>query len=145
MTGSAWQTEQSVDTAASPDFAWAYMSNVANWDDPPAQFVLEGPFADGSRGTTHMPGQPPQHWRLRDVVPVKSYTIEFSLDGAIMYFKWRFAALGEGRTRLTQQIVLDGENAATYLPLVQQSFAVSLKPGMERIAASIDAAHIARE
>src|ERR1700747_3057262 len=114
-----------------------------NWDDPPARFVLDGPFADGSRGVTPMPGQPPRHWSLRDVIPMSSYTIEVPLDGAVMYFRWRFAALGDGRTRLTQQIVLEGENAAPYSPLVQQSFAVSLKPGMERIAASMDAAYSA--
>jgi len=136
MTNIVWQTEHSVETTASVDFAWAYMSNVANWDDPPAQFTLEGPVADGSRGTTEMPGQPKQQWFLRDVIPATSYTIEFPLDRAV--------TLPDARVRLTQRIVLDGENAAAYLPVVQQTFASSLRPGMERIAASIDAAHNSR-
>jgi Polyketide cyclase / dehydrase and lipid transport len=140
MAEIAWQAEHSVETAASADFAWGYMSNVANWDDPPAQFVLEGPFAEGSRGTTRMPDQPPQHWHLRDVTTRKSYTVEFPLDSAVMQFRWSFAALPDGRTRLTQTIVLYSENASAYLPIVQQAFALSLQPGMERIAASIDAA-----
>jgi len=144
MTNNVWQTEHSVETTASVDFAWAYMSNVANWDDPPAQFTLEGPFADGSSGTTEMPGQPKQQWFLRDVIPATSYTIEFPLDRAVLYFKWSFATLPDARVRLTQRIVLEGENAAAYLPVVQQTFASSLRPGMERIAASIDAAHNSR-
>jgi len=142
MTNITWQIEHSVETSASPDFAWTFMSNVANWDDPPAQFVLDGPFANGSRGATQMPGQPPRHWVLRDVVPMKCYTIEFPLEGAVMYFNWRFAALDSGRTLLTQRVILEGENPAPYLPVVQETFAASLKPGMERIAASIDAAYI---
>ena len=144
MSDTPWQTEHSVETSASPEFAWAYMSNVANWDDPPAQFTLDGPFANGSRGTTKMPGEPLRHWLLRDVVPMKSYTIEFPLDGAMLYFEWRFAAPGDGRTRLTQRVVLEGANAAAYLPGVRETFGVSLKPGMEKIAASIEAAYISR-
>ena len=142
MPDAAWQAEYSVETSASCEFAWAYMSNVANWDDPPAEFALDGPFADGSRGTTQLPGEPPRQWLLRDVVPMECYTIEFALDGAVMYFGWRVAALGDGRTRLTQRVVLEGENAAAYLPVVRETFGVSLKPGMEKIAASIEAAYI---
>ena len=121
------------------------MSNVANWDDPPARFVLEGSFTDGSYGTTQMPGQSPQPWKLRDVVPRQSYTVEFPLDGAVIYFKWYFAAISDERTGLTQRIILEGANAATYLSVVQQSFALSLKAGMERIAASIGAAYKSRQ
>jgi hypothetical protein len=88
-----------------------------------------------------MPGQPPQHWLLRDVVPLKSYTIEFPLDRATMYFKWSFAALADGCSRLSQHVALMGENAATYVPIVQETFALSLQPGMEKIAASMGAAY----
>jgi hypothetical protein len=142
MTDIAWQTEHSVETSASLDFAWTFMSNVANWDDPPAQPVLDGPFASGSRGTTQMPGQPLRHWQLRTVVPMKSYKIEFPLEGAVMNFEWRFAAMDNGRTLLTQCVALEGENAAAYLPAVQQTFGMSLKPGMEKISAAMDSAYI---
>jgi hypothetical protein len=56
MNEIAWQAH-SVETDASPSFAWSYLTDVRNWDDPPAQFVLDGPFADGTQGTTLMPGQ----------------------------------------------------------------------------------------
>ncbi len=92
-----------------------------------------------------MPGQPPQHWLLRNVVTQESYTIEFPLDAATMYFKWSFAELADGHTRLAQHIVLEGQNAATFLPIVQQTFTSSLRTGMERIAASIDAAYTPRK
>ena len=61
--------EHSVDANVSMTFAWNHWTEVANWDDPPAQFSLDGPFAEGAAGTTRMPGQAPIYWRVRDVVP----------------------------------------------------------------------------
>jgi len=138
-----WETEHSVETNAGPAFAWAYMSDVRNWDDPPAQFTLDGPFASGAHGTTQMPVQPARHWQLREVTPTESYTIEFQLDGASIFFEWRFAGLPDDRTRLTQHISLKGESASAFVADVQQAFASSLAPGMNKIAMAIDRAYTA--
>ena len=51
-TESVWTCEQSVDADVAVPFAWQFMTDVGNWSDPPAEFVLEGPFAPGTRGTT---------------------------------------------------------------------------------------------
>ena len=51
MSEIAWQIAHSVDSKADLPFAWAYITDVANWDDPPATFELEGPFEAGSYGT----------------------------------------------------------------------------------------------
>jgi len=142
MSDVAWEIEHSVETSASPAFAWTYMSNVENWDDPPAQFKLDGPFATGSRGATHMPGQEPLHWTLREVSPPDSYTIEGQLDRAVMLVQWQFSGLPDGRTLLKQHILLEGENAAAYLPGVAEAFTANLAPGMERIAAAIGQAEL---
>jgi hypothetical protein len=142
MSNAAWEIEHSVEVAANPAFTWTYMTDVANWDDPPAQFKLDGPFTAGGRGTTEMPGQPPRYWQIREVKPVESYTIEFSLDRATMSFEWRFTRLQSDRTRLTQHVSLEGKNAAAYLAEVQQAFTLSLEPGMNRIAQSIDRAYL---
>ena len=143
MSDVTWETEHSVETAANAAFAWTYMSHVTNWDDPPAQFELNGPFVTGGQGTTQMPGQPTRHWRLREVRPMESYTVEFRLDRATLAFEWSFNALPDGRARLTQHIALKGENASTYLTYVQGEFTSGLVPGMSRIAMSIDRAYAA--
>jgi Polyketide cyclase / dehydrase and lipid transport len=143
MSDVTWETEHSVETAADATFAWMYMSRVTNWDDPPAQFELGGPFVTGGQGTTQMPGQPPQHWQLRDVRPMESYMVEFRLDRATLSFEWRFNAVTDGRTRLTQHIELKGENASTYLTYVQGAFTSGLAPGMSKIAMAIDKAFAA--
>ena len=140
MNGIAWEIAHSVDTNATPAFAWAYMTSVANWDDPPAKFELDGPFTAGSRGTTRLPGQETLHWRLQELNPMKSYTLEMALDRAAMSFEWRFERLADGGTRLTQQIVLKGENATAYLTDVRAAFTASIAAGMNKIAAAMDRA-----
>ena len=136
-----WELSHSIETEASLAFAWAYMTDVANWSDPPAEFELEGPFVAGSHGITRTPGQEPRHWQLREVIPMKSYSIEAPLDRATISFEWRFEGLTEGRTRLTQRITLGGENAAAFLEQVQEAFAASLPAGMTRIATAMARAH----
>ena len=138
MSDVTWETEYSVEVAADATFAWTYMSDVRNWDDPPARFALDGPFVSGGRGTTEMPEQSARHWHLRDVRPGESYTVEFLLDGAALLFEWRFEEIDGGWARLTQRVLLAGENAAAYLTDVQGAFSSSLEPGMRRIAGALD-------
>ena len=140
MNDIAWEISHSVDADVAPIFAWRYMTNVANWDDPPATFELEGPFAAGSRGTTRIPGQESRYWHLREVTPAESYVLETSLYRATMSFEWRFEARPDGKTRLTQHIILSGENAPTYVEQVRPVFSSTLAPGMTRIAAAMERA-----
>jgi len=137
MATIAWKITHAVETNASLDFAWNYWTDVANWDDPPAIFQLEGPFATGSRGTTQLPGQEPLHWFIREVTPPNAATIEISLDGAGLSFEWRFAGLADGRTRLTQRIVLKGENAATYLSQVKAAFTANPPIALNKLATAM--------
>ncbi len=135
----AWECQCSVECDVPVSFAWQYMTDVSNWSDPPAEFALDGPFAAGSRGTTRMPGQPLAAWLIRDLDSGKSYTIEGGsfLERALMLFHWRFDALPDGRTRLTQRMELRGENAATYIDEIRAGFGPNLEPGMRRIAGNI--------
>jgi len=110
---------------------------VRNWNDPPAEFTLDGPFAAGSQGRTVIPGQEPVRWRISEVRPEQSYTLETTLEGATLSFKWCFDALADRRTRLTQRIELTGNNGAAYAQQVEASFGANLQSGMERIAATI--------
>ena len=107
MSEIVWQIRHTVEAEVGATFAWHFWSNVSNWDDPPNEFVLEGPFAAGSVGTTRMPGQDPVQWRIRDVVPGACATIEIELDRATVAFRWRFEAMSDSRTKLVQRITLE--------------------------------------
>ena len=137
MTTVAWEMTHSVETNASPAFAWHYWTNVANWDDPPARFELPAPFATGSRGVTYLPGQEPLHWLVREVTAPNAATIELSLDGATVSFEWRFVGLADGRTRLTQRIVLKGEKAEAYLSQVKSAFTANPRNAMNKLATAM--------
>jgi catechol 2,3-dioxygenase-like lactoylglutathione lyase family enzyme len=140
MSASAWQLQHSVEADVSPEFAWSYWTDVSHWEDPPAQFSLDGPFAAGTVGTTRMPDQEARRWTVAAVRPGESYRLEVALEGAVLSFDWSFAAAPGGRTRLTQRISLSGENAAALQDGVAAGFGPTLAPGMARIAGLIERA-----
>ena len=119
----ALQLEYSIEADVSPGFAWRFRTDVANWNDPPARFALDGPFEVGSCGTTLLPGQEPLHWRIREVVPGKSFALELKLDQAVLTFDWSFDDLPRGRTKLTQYIVLWARTRAHTLRRLKQGLA----------------------
>jgi hypothetical protein len=136
----AWQQEQSVEAEVSPLFAWRFRTDITTWIDPPATFALDGPFADGTQGTTLLPGQGPIHWCIRDVRPDRSFVIEIPLDGAALRAFWRFDPLSERRTKMTQRIELSGSNGVAHVDQVSAAFGSTLEDGMRRIAAQMAAA-----
>jgi hypothetical protein len=137
----AWEGQCSVEVNVPASFAWAYMTDIRNWNDPPAEFALEGPFIEGTRGTTQMPGQPLAYWTIRDVQHGRGYTIEGSsfLERAVVIVHWRFDPLSERTARLTQRMELLGENAAAYVDEIKALFEPNLEPGMRRIAQRMEA------
>jgi hypothetical protein len=114
------------------------MTNIANWDDPPAEFELDGPFRAGAVGITRIPGRSPLQWKIRALDPQRAYTLEMPLDRATVTFEWRFDPLSDAQTRLTQRIVLQGENAGAHVAEMQAAFGVTLAEGMQRIARAME-------
>ena len=140
MSKIALRLKCSVEADVSPAFAWRFRTDVANWNDPPARFVMDGPFEDGQCGTTLLPGQAPLHWRITDVSPGKSFVVAMQLDQAMLTFEWRFDELPGSRTALTQEIVLSGDNSPAYAAQVEAGLGSNLSAGMQRIAAEMAAA-----
>jgi hypothetical protein len=129
--------EHSVETDVSAAFGWKYRTDIATWNDPLATFLLSGPFAKGTQGTTLVPGQDPLMWCIRDVHTGSCFAIEMPLDRATLRFEWHLAPVSERRTMLTQRIVLSGSNAASYREQVQMGFASTLAAGMARMSADM--------
>lgn len=130
--------EHAVDARVPLAFAWRQRTDVRTWHDPPAQFRLPTPFADGAVGKTVVPGEPPVTWTIRDVREQQAFTVEIALDDAAVAFEWQFEELGPSMTRLTQRVWLSGPSAAAYEEGVRQAFAATLEPGMSRIARSLE-------
>jgi hypothetical protein len=60
--------------------------------------------------------------------------MEVPLDRAVIAFEWWFDAVSNHRTRITQSIVLSGDNERAYANQVQAGFGSNLPDGMKRIA-----------
>ena len=131
-----WACERSVDVDVPAAFAWRYMTDVRNWNDPPAEFDLDGPFANGARGTTRMPDRPPASWTIAEVDRGSGYTIvgDGFLENASLSVRWRFEPVSDTRTRLTQRLELSGANAPAHVEAIRSAFEPNLEPGMRRIA-----------
>ena len=145
MPNIALQLERSVDVDVSPSFAWTWRTDIKNWVDPPAQFQLDGPFASGSWGLTRFPGQEPLRWQLRDVRPTTAFVIDMPLEGAVLSFEWHFEPVSSHGTRMTQRIVLSGDDATAYVDQVQAGFGSTLDDGMMKIAEALTRADRSRQ
>jgi len=140
MSGVTLQLEYSIDADVSLEFAWKYRTDIATWNDPPARFILDEPFITGAQGTTLLPEQPALHWSIREVRPLEMFVIKMPLERALLSFEWRFDALSDRRTKMTQKIVLSGDNAAAFAGQVREGFGPGLADGMKRIATEMQAA-----
>jgi hypothetical protein len=135
----AWQFRYSLYCRASRDFAWNYWTNIANWNDPPASFRIEGPFATGSKITTFLPGQT-LHSTIRQVLEGREATIDLQLPGAIFTFHWTLESLSGSQTQITQELELSGPNADS---LVAQArvFEQTTPDGMQKLVKAIESAY----
>jgi len=62
------------------------------------------------------------------------------LKEAVLSFEWDFEPVSNHRTRITQRIVLLGDNAAEYVDQVRAGFGSTLVDGMRRIAEALERA-----
>jgi len=134
-----WQTSHSIETRVNVEFAWRYWTDVRNWDDPPARFEFGGVFVTGARGLTHFSGQASIEWFVREVQAGTAATIEIPADGAVTSFEWKFEPVGEGRTLLTQRVVLRGREAEKYLGYAR-TLEENLPLGMKKMASAMERA-----
>ena len=56
---------------------------------------------------------------------------------AVVRFAWTYEELTDGRTRMSQHIVLEGPGAEAYVPVMEQYFAPNVGQGMERLAEEV--------
>jgi len=138
MSEPAWEFQYSIECNAPQKFAWRFWTNVANWNDPPAKFDLDGPFEIGARLTTTLPGQT-LYSVIRDLQPEREAAIEMQLPDAILSFHWKFEKLAENRTRIIQRLVLSGANAKSFVAQAS-AMEASVPDGMKKVVAAIERA-----
>jgi hypothetical protein len=136
-----WELKHSVISNADRQAVWDFVSNIdklARFEgDAVESMTLDGPFQAGSKGSTKMRGQEPTYWRLVEVEPPGRSVSEVELNGAVVRFTWTYEELPDGRTRMSQHMVLEGPGAEAYVPFMEEHFVVNLPKGMERLAEEV--------
>jgi len=74
---------------------------------------------------------------LAEVEPPERVVYEMGLTGAVVHFTWTSEDLADGRTRLSQQITLDGPGAEAYAPAMEANLAPNFGQGMEKLAEEV--------
>src|SRR3954447_2420283 len=136
-----WELKHSVIASADRQTVWGFVSNIDNLacveGDAVESMTLDGPFQAGTKGMTKMRGQEPTHWRLVDVKPPERSASEVELVEAVVRFTWTYDELTDGRTRLSQHIVLEGPGADAYVPVVEEYLAPNVGKGTAKLAEEI--------
>ncbi len=129
----------SAEVQANDQAAWEFWTRVENWtlDVAIESVSLNGGFVKGSNGITKTIDGQLIEWKIVDVED-KRAVIEIPIPGAIDRFEWTFESRDDGRTRITQNISLSGEQAESFLPAMGQAFEQGIMDGMRRLAEEID-------
>ncbi len=89
------------------DTAWKFEHSV-EW------VKLLGPFVVGTLGAAKTPGREPYAWKITQLDPEHSGTIEMPLDGAVFCNVMIMESIGPNRTRITQRLSLTGIKAIDF-------------------------------
>ena len=129
-----WSFEHAVECPVRKDFAWKFWTEVNNWilDSDIESVELDGPFANGSKGTTLSRSSGKIEWQLADVEAGRTATMEIPLAGATGRFRWTFEPSGAG-TRITQHVSIDGPHAQEFVNVMSAGLEGGIPLGMEKL------------
>ena len=122
---SAWQTQFSIETAASPEAVWALFRDVQGWPRWNAgieTIALEGPFAAGTSFLMKPPGQDALRSTLTEVRENECFVDETQIGDLVITVEHRIEPLSPSRTRITYCVDARGSGAAEIGPMVSADF-----------------------
>lgn len=135
-----WRTVHVVEASVSREFAWRFWTNVANWAlDPAIESVsLDGAFECGAHGETTLKEGDPVRWMVVEVEPGAGAVIEVRAPGAVARFRWQFDELAPERTRVRQEITLEGPAGNQQAKSLGADFEQGVQEGMRRLAVAME-------
>lgn len=106
----AW--ERTVEIDAPPSRVWEVMADVANWPKWTASILSveapSGPRGPGSTATVQAKGTPAARWTVTDWRSNEGFTWETKVRGAKTIAGHEIQPLGEGRSRVTLTLEVQG-------------------------------------
>ena len=122
---SAWQTQFSIETAASPEAIWALFRDVQGWPRWNAgieTIALEGAFVAGTGFMMKPPGQDAFRSVLTEVRENECFVDETRIGDLVIAVAHRIEPLSPSRTRITYSVDAQGSEAAEIGPMISADF-----------------------
>jgi len=140
-----WTFQHSITCRVTPEFAWAFWTNVDNWalDADVVSVEIDGPFAPGAQGVTNSRSSGRIAWRIAQAQS-GSAVIEFPLPGAVGRFTWTFEPADEG-VRITQFCTIEGEFSEVFAAGVGPSLEAGIPAGMQKLGEAMERSFLAQE
>lgn len=133
-----WSYEHSVSTDKSADQIWQRYLDPARWpewDKGLERVEVDGPLAEGTKGTLTPKGQPAVAFEVSQVDPGKSFTDRTQVNGLVIEFIHRLASAG-GRTIVTHAVTIDGPGADQAGPQIGPRLTADIPASMAELVAS---------
>ncbi len=114
-----WTTHHTAETVVAPWAVWAALKDLHSGtplSERSDRFELHGPFAVGSEISVTPAGQDTFRSRIVELRENELYADETSFGGLTLLFRHTFTETPDGGTRITHQLVIDGENVAEVGP-----------------------------
>ena len=116
--------ERSIDIDATPARVWQVMSDVKKWPEwtPSIESVEAAPdtLSVGSRATVKAKGTPRATWTITEFNPGRNFTWITSVRGSKTVGEHVIAPNGEGKSRVTLAIEVNGLMGAIFKPMINK-------------------------
>ncbi|HEY8208130.1 MAG TPA: SRPBCC family protein [Myxococcaceae bacterium] len=134
---SAWSTEASAVTPATPEAIWALYEQVgawSAWDHEVESSRLDGPFQAGSTGVLKPKGGPASKFRLTAVEPARRFADDTRLPLARLAFEHTLTPMPGGGTRIHHKVTIDGPLTFLFSRVIGRKIAAGLPHAVEALA-----------
>ena len=134
-----WSTEYSAETDLAAPAIWAALSDLHHGvalDGNSDRFELHGPFAVGTELTVTPQGQGSFRSTITELTEDSVYADRTEFGGLILTFRHTLAPLAGGGTRVTHQLVIDGDEAGTMGPELGPQISADFPEAMNTLLAA---------
>jgi uncharacterized protein YndB with AHSA1/START domain len=137
-----WAMEHSIETSALPEQVWRLWANVAGWPEwngDIERIQLDGSFAAGDRIVMTPIGQEAIELRIAKAVEPVLFVDEATLDDVVIRTTHRVERVGDGRSRVTYRMEINGPAADTLGPQLGPAISADFPETLAALVARAEA------
>ncbi|EIV95125.1 polyketide cyclase [Frankia sp. QA3] len=143
-----WTTEYSAVADLRPELMWAALRDLhsgVRLSDRSDSFELHGPFAVGTEISVTPQGQDTFRSKIVELVEAEVYADQTVFGDLTLLFRHTFAPAGEGRTRVTHRLEIDGPTSDQVGPELGPQISADFPDAMDDLFAAARQRDAARE